>query len=162
MIVWTASDWAAQRHVSATWQAAAAIAVLIALSVATRRQLEFWHDSVTLWTHTLAVTRGNYLAEVDLGAALLQRGEVEAAMQHFRAATAIEPLDPLGNMYIARYAQIQNRLPEAIEGYKKVIGATPDPNLKARAYSNMGHAYRALGDEAEAEKCFRAAASLGD
>jgi len=161
MITWGVADWASQRHISAKWLAGAGVAVLMALSVVTHRQLEYWRDSVTLWTHTLKVTRGNYLAEVDLGAALLQRGEVETAMQHFRAAIAIEPLDPLGNMYIARYAQMHGQLPEAIEAYKKVIWVTQDPNLKARAYSNMGHAYRALGNEAEAQKCFRAAVSLG-
>ena len=162
MIVWGVADWAARRHVPAKWLAAAGIAVLIALSVVTHRQLDYWHDSVALWTRNLEVTRGNYLAEVNLGAALVQRGEVSEAMQHFRAATVIDPMDPIANMYIGRYAQTQNNLPEAIEAYQKVIQATPDPSLKARAYSNMGYAYRDLGEEDEAQKCFRAAARLGD
>jgi protein O-mannosyl-transferase len=161
MFVWTICDWAGRRHIPAKAQAAAGIAVLLALSLVTRRQLEHWQDSVTLWTHTLAITLDNSLAEVDLGAALVHRGEVARAMGHFRAAAAIDPNDPLANMYIARYAQSQNNLPEAIAAYRKVISATPDPNLKARAYSNLGYAYRALGDEAEAQKCFRAAAGLG-
>ena len=161
MFVWTFCDWAGRCHIPAKAQAAAGIAVLLALSVVTRRQLEHWQDSVTLWTHTLAITLDNSLAEVDLGAALVHRGEVARAMEHFRTAAAIDPNDPLANMYIARYAQSQNNLPEAIAAYQKVIAATPDPNLKARAYSNLGYAYRALGDEAEAQKCFRAAASLG-
>ena len=161
MFVWSVADWADQQRISAKWQAAVGIAVLLALSAATHRQLSYWRDSVTLWTHDLAVTRGNYIAEVDLGAALVKRGEVARAMEHFRAAAAIDPRDPLANMYIARYAQMQNNLPEAIEAYKKVIAFTPDPGLKGRAYQNMGYAYRALGDEAEAQKCFRAAISLG-
>ena len=161
MFVWTFCDWAGRRHIPAKAQAAAGIAVLLALSVGTRRQLEHWQDSVTLWTHTLAVTLDNSLAEVDLGAALVHRGEVARAMEHFRTAAVIDPHDPLANMYLARYAQSQNNLPEAIAAYQKVIAATPDANLKARAYSNLGYAYRALGDEAEAQKCFRAAESLG-
>ena len=161
MFVWTFCDWADLRHIPAKAQAAAGIAVLLALSVVTRRQLEHWQDSVTLWTHTLAITLDNSLAEVDLGAALVHRGEVARAMEHFRTAAAIDPNDPLANMYIARYAQSQNNLLEAIAAYQKVIAATPDPNLKARAYSNLGYAYRALGNEAEAQKCFHAAASLG-
>ena len=161
MFVWGISNWADQRHIPAKAQAAAGIAVLLALSVVTRRQLEHWHDSVALWTHTLEITRDNYLAEVDLGAALVQRGEVGRAMEHFRAATAIVPRDPLANMYLGRYAQSQGNLPEAIAAYQRVIDATLDPNLKARAYSNMGYAWRALGNEAEAQRCFRAAAALG-
>jgi protein O-mannosyl-transferase len=161
MIVWGVADWSSQWRVSAKWLTAAGLAVLIALSVFTHRQLEYWRDSVTLWTHTLEVTRGNYIAEVDLGAALVRRKEIARAMEHFRAASAIDPQDPLANMYIGRYAQMQNNLAEAIEAYKKVIAGTWDSNLKARAYRNMGYAYRALGDEAEAQKCFRAAANLG-
>jgi len=161
MAVWCIADWADQQNLSWKWQAAVGIAVLLALSAATHRQLSYWRDSVTLWTHDLAVTRGNYIAEVDLGAALVKRGEVARAMEHFRAAAAIDPRDPLANMYIARYAQMQNNLPEAIEAYRKVIAFTPDPSLKGRAYQNMGYAYRALGDEAEAQKCFRDAVSLG-
>ena len=134
---------------------------MIALSAVTHRQLDYWRDSVTLWTHTLEVTRGNYIAEVDLGAALVQRKEIARAMEHFRAAAAIDPQDPLANMYIGRYAQMQNDLPEAIEAYKKVIAGTWDSNLKARAYRNMGYAYRSLGNEVEAQKSFRSAADLG-
>jgi protein O-mannosyl-transferase len=161
MFVWSVAEWGTQQNVSAKWLTIASVAVLIALSAVTHRQLEYWRDSVTLWTHTLEVTRGNYIAEVDLGAALVQRKEIARAMEHFRAAAAIDPQDPLANMYIGRYAQMQNNLPEAIEAYKKVIAGTWDSNLKARAYRNMGYAYRALGDEADAQRCLRAAADLG-
>jgi len=162
MVVWSVADWAGNRHISIALQAAVGLAVLLALAAVTHRQLEYWRDSVTLWTHTLEATHDNYIAEVDLGTALVRRGEVARAMEHFRAATVIDPLDPLGNMYLGRYAQTQNNFPEAIEAYKKVIAGTEDLNLKARAFGNMGYAYRSLGNEAEAEKCFRAAASLGE
>ena len=162
MVVWGVAEWADRRHISPAVQATAAIVVVAALLAMTHRQLEYWSDSVTLWTHTLQVTHDNAVAEIDLGAALLQRREVAGAMEHFRAATLIDPLDPLGNMYLARYAQMQNRLPEAIAAYKRVIGSTQDPNLRARALSNMGYAYRALGNEAEAQRCFQAAGHAGE
>jgi hypothetical protein len=158
---WGVAEWADRAGVSLTWQAAGSVVLLLALFSVARRQLEYWRDSVTLWTHTLEVTRGNSVAEVDLGAALLQRGETARAMEHFRAATAIDPLDPLSNMYVARYEQTQNNLPQAIEAYKRVIRAAQDPSLKARAFSNMGYAYQALGNEAEAQKCFHAATEQG-
>ncbi len=161
MCVWRLADWAEARSVPWQAQTVAAIVVVGLLIAVTHRQLEYWSDSVALWTHTLQVTHDNVIAEVDLGAALLQRGDAEPAMEHFRAANRIDPLDPFTNMYLARYAQMQNRFPEAIESYRKVIRATQNPELKARAYSNMGYAYRALGDEAEATKCFLAAGGGG-
>jgi protein O-mannosyl-transferase len=162
MAVWSVADWAGRRRISWALQASVAIGVLLALAVVTHQQLEYWRDSVTLWTHTLEVTHNNYIAEVDLGTALMRRGDIAQAMEHFRAATVIDPLDPIGNMYLARYAQTQSNFPEAIEAYKKVIVGTLDPSLKARAFSNMGYAYRALDNEAEAQKCFREAANLGE
>ena len=161
MVSWGVADWTEREHISLTWQVAGNVLLLLALFSVAHHQLEYWRDSVTLWTHTLAVTRGNTVAEVDLGAALLQRGETARAMEHFRAAKAIDPLDPLSNMYIARDAQEQGNLPEAIEAYKRVIRATRDSSLKARALSNMGYAYQALGNQAEAQKCFHAANDQG-
>jgi protein O-mannosyl-transferase len=160
--VWSVADWAESRHISSMLRVGVGLAVLIALAAVTHRQLEYWRDSVTLWAHTLEVTRDNYIAEVDLGAALVQRGDILQAMEHFRAATVIDPMDPIGNMYLARYAQTQNNFSEAINAYKNVIIGTQDPKLKAQALSNMGYAYRSLGNEAEAQKCLQAAASLGE
>jgi protein O-mannosyl-transferase len=161
MVSWGGAEWAERVPISLNWQVVGSVVILLALFSATHRQLTYWHDSVTLWTHTLEATHGNLIAEVDLGAALLQRGETARAMEHFRAAKAIDPLDPFSNMYIARDAQAHNNLPEAIEAYKTVIRTTQDSGLKARAFSNMGYAYQALGDEAEAQKCFHAATEQG-
>ncbi len=161
MLTWAVGDWADRRNVSRALQGAVAIAFLALLTMLTHKQLSYWSDSVALWTHTLKVTHDNAIAEVDLGAALLEKGDLANAMEHFRAAALIDPMDPFSNMYLGRYAQMQNRLPEAIEDYKKVIASSWDPNLRARALSNMGHAYRALGNEAEAAKCFREAGIPG-
>lgn len=160
--VWSVADGADRRHISLALRVGGGLAVVVALAAVTHRQLEYWHDSVTLWTHTLEVTHGNDIAEVDLGTALMRRGDVVQAMEHFRSATVIDPMDPIANMYLARYAQTQNNFPEAIEAYKKVIASTLDPSMKAQAFRNMSYAYRSLGNEAEAQKCIRAAASLGE
>jgi len=162
MAVWGTADWASRAKIPFGVQSAVAVAVLAALVALTHWQLRYWHNSVTLWTRTLQVTHENTIDEVNLGAALLQAGEVGSAMEHFRLATRIDPRDPFSNMYLARYAQMQNRFPEAIERYRTVIDATQDPGLRARAFTNMGFAYRGLGNEAEARKCFIAAASGGE
>ncbi len=160
MAVWGIADWAENRHVPRVLQAVVVMAVLIVFAVLTRQQLTYWHDSVSLWTRTLQVTQANYIAEVDLGAALIERSKSEEAMKHFRAAAAIEPRDPLANMYIGRYEQTQNNLAAAIEAYKIVVANAGDPQLKARALSNMGYAYQAMGDTINAEKCLRASTLL--
>ena len=36
------------------------------LTFVARRQIGYWADNVTLWTHTIEVTAPNYVAEDDL------------------------------------------------------------------------------------------------
>ena len=63
-----------------------AICVLLALSVATHRQLSYWASNYDLWTHTLAVTDKNFIAEDNLGGALLLMDKPDEAYSHFQAA----------------------------------------------------------------------------
>ena len=55
------------------------------------RQTCFWHDSETLWTHTLACTSRNYVAHTLLGLALVERREFDRASAHQGAALEINP-----------------------------------------------------------------------
>ncbi len=76
----------------------------------------------------------NWVAENNLGHALLKLGEVEEAMPHFRAAVAINPSDPDSNLNLGAYEQQNKNLAAAIEQYKKVIAMTQNtPRLNARA-----------------------------
>jgi tetratricopeptide (TPR) repeat protein len=160
MICWSVAEWAEQRHLSTAWPAAASVLVLLALTVATRRQIGYWSDNVTLWSHTLQVTSGNYMAEDNLGGALTEQGQFDEAMQHYRAALAINPSDSQATRHMAMNAQESRNLPEAIEQYKKVIRLTPDPRRKADWFSNMGYAYGALGNYAQASESFQQAVAL--
>ena len=59
------------------------LAVLLALGAASYRQLGYWQDNVTLWSHTIAVTDGNFLAENNLGRALLTEGRIDDGRRAF-------------------------------------------------------------------------------
>jgi tetratricopeptide (TPR) repeat protein len=136
--------------------------VLLALSVITHRQISYWDDNVTLWSHAVQVTKNNNVAEDHLGGALLVDGQTEAAMPHFYRAMAINPDDPEANLNIGGYKQQQRNFSQAIAQYKKVIGATQesavvDAVVRAKAFNNMGYAYRELGDLPHARESFEAA-----
>ncbi len=66
----------------------AAIAVVVVLSIVTSRQLGYWKGSETLFTHTLAVTRDNPVAEYTLGQAL-QTTKPDDAIPHLERAIAL-------------------------------------------------------------------------
>jgi protein O-mannosyl-transferase len=160
MICWGVADWAEQRHLTPALLPAASLLVLLALTVETHRQMGYWADNVTLWSHTLQLTSANYVAEDNLGGALTEQGQFDEGMKHYRAALAINPSDAQATRHMALNAQEARNFPEAIEQYKKVISLTSDPQAKAEWYSNMGYAYGALKDYQQAGESFREAVAL--
>jgi tetratricopeptide (TPR) repeat protein len=157
MVCWGVADWAEQKKISAAVLAGASAVVLTALSVVACRQLGYWGDNVILWTHIIEVTPPNYIAQDDLGGALLNTGQLEEAMKHFRAAAQIYPLDPFSNLNLAIYAQQHNDPQQAIVRSNIVLTRTPSPRLRSKAYTTMGLAYRELGNQEESRKCLEAA-----
>ena len=160
MVCWGISEWAEQRRVSSAWLAGVSAVVLMALMAVTHRQIDYWSDNVSLWSHTLQVTRPNYIAEDNLAGMLMDRGETEQAMQHFRAAAAIYPADSTSNTQLAMYDQQHGRLAEVIERYDKLLQATPDPLQRAEMLTNRGYAYGALKDYGPAATSFKEAVDL--
>ncbi len=159
MICWGVAEFAARRKVSVMWLAGASAAVLLALAVVAHRQIGYWSDNVTLWSHTAEVTSGNFLAENNLGRILMSQGEEEQGIVHFRRAVAIYPDDPVGNFNLGTYEQQHGNLKSATEHFKKAIRG-PDLALRAAAFERMGKAYRDLGEPLQAQQYFGAAVQL--
>ncbi len=162
MVCWGIAEWARQRHISSAKLAVVSVIALLALAVMARRQISYWDDNVKLWSHAVAVTRNNYMAEDHLGGALLADGQRDAAMPHFYRAVAINPDDPDSNLNIGGYEQQQGNLSQAIAQYNKVISATQNSavlnaGVRAKAFDNMGYVYRQLGDLPHARESFVAA-----
>jgi protein O-mannosyl-transferase len=160
MICWGAADWAEQKHLPSALLPIASAVVIVALAFVARRQIGYWSDNITLWTHTIEVTAPNYIAQDDLGGALLDRKRMDEAIGHFREAAEIHPVDPISNFNIGFYDQQHGDLDEAVTQYKKAIILTTSPSLKMKALTNMGLAYRDLGDPDKARECFDAAKAM--
>ena len=68
--------------------ASAAILILTACSF---QQTTYWRDSISIWTHAIAVTKNNDTAHLCLAEALLERGKLDEAIAHSQAAIEIRP-----------------------------------------------------------------------
>jgi protein O-mannosyl-transferase len=164
MICWGIADWVQRERLSLAWPIAASVGVLLALSITTHRQIDYWKDNLTLWAHSVQVTTNNYEAEDNLARTLMDRGEIAEALPHLRAAEAVVPTDIMTHLYLGFNQQQSGDLRGAIEQYKKVLSLTQDDiprtaQLRDNALMNMGYAYRDLGDPGQASQCFEAAAS---
>ena len=160
LICWGVADWARRRHLPKALLPAISVAVLFVLALVTHRQIGYWSDDLTLWSHTLQVTRGNWVAEGMVGSILSKRGDRDDAMRHFRTAIAIYPMDWRSNFAIAVDEQEHGNLPEAIRRYKQALVNIENPSQQSKAYENLAIAYRDSGDLTEAMECRRKAAQL--
>jgi tetratricopeptide (TPR) repeat protein len=154
IIAWTAADLAEARRIPLTARAVPVACVLIALAAVAYRQIGYWGSSYDLWSHTLAVTEKNFIAEDNLGGTFLMQGKPDEAFAHFQAAAQIHPQDPMSHANVGAYLQEHGRLQEAVEQYDATIRLTSDRGLLASAYANQGTAYRELGDFAKARESY--------
>jgi tetratricopeptide (TPR) repeat protein len=156
MIAFAVSDMALQRSRGYLPAIPGAIA-LIALSFATYRQIGYWQSNEELWSHTLAVTSNNFVAEDNLGGALILEGREEEAHAHFEAAARINPRDPMSHSNLGTYYETHNQMREAVKEYEAAVAMTSDPGMLAATYANLGAAYRGLGDNDRAQTNYKQA-----
>jgi Flp pilus assembly protein TadD len=158
MLVWSAAELRQKFSFSRRWIAVAIAAVLV-LSFITRRQISYWHDNISLFSHALAVTDDNYLAHVNLGGALEAEGRSDEALEHFRAALAEYPQYGTAAFDIAVELQKRGWATEALKQYQASLPIITG-DLKAPAYANMGVICYGLGRDKEAEQNFQNALAI--
>jgi protein O-mannosyl-transferase len=140
--------------------------IIAALAACASKQTTWWRDSESLWTHTLAVTSNNSVAHIHLGTLLLKRGQVDAAISHFRESLSIraDANDGRANRgkglvhYDLGNAFAQKGLMDAaIVEYKKAVQLAPD---YSNAHSSLGAALLKKGEVDEAIAQCREALSI--
>ena len=126
-------------------------AIVLCLAL-TRHQIGYWQESETLLRHTLAVSDNNGMIQRNLACALLDKGQIDEAIIHFREFVRLRP--ELGNSHynlgIALYKKGQ--LDEAIQQLQETIRLEPDD---ADAHHNLGTAFYQQGRIGEAISQFR-------
>jgi protein O-GlcNAc transferase len=106
------------------------------------------------------VTDRNFIAQNNLGGALLLLGKPDEAYSHFQAAAEINPNDPMSRSNLGAYLQEHGKVSEAMAQYDRTISLTSDAGLLAATYSNLGAAYRKLGEDEKARDSYDQALRL--
>jgi protein O-mannosyl-transferase len=159
-LVWLIADLSAEKH----WQKEIPIALfLLALApfaALTIKQISYWHDSYTLFAHTLEVTKNNGFAENNFGVALLERGEPQLAAQHFIAAVRLSPDLASPHYNVAVLLQRQNQLDDAEHEYRAALALSSDQAEIEQSHNNLGILYLGEGKYAAAVEELSAAIAL--
>jgi tetratricopeptide (TPR) repeat protein len=157
-VVWSVRELVGARPRRRALAAAATLAVLAGLAVATRAQLAHWRDTGTLYRRALAVTEKNFLAWNNYGLWHLERRrDPTTALDCFRRAAEAKGDYPEA-WYNAGLAL--NRMGEhgrAVTAYQVALRMAP---ASADAWTNLGSSYRVLGRRAEALDAYRRALAV--
>ena len=148
---WAIADAASRDSRARRALVPAAVLVAIACLLTTRRQVEHWRDSVTLFRHALAVTSRNHLAELNLAAALVERGDVAAGLEHARAAQALRPDDVKVLATLGTALARSGHGDEAESAYRRALQSDPDSVL---AWLGMAVLHAEREQWADAERAY--------
>jgi tetratricopeptide (TPR) repeat protein len=108
----------------------------------------------------VAVTGPNFIAQDNLGGALVLMGKVDEAYPHFRLASEINPRDPMSHSNLGAYLQEHGQRQKAMQEYQIAINLTSDRGLLASTYANLGSDYLETGDDEKALANFDQALQL--
>ena len=136
--VWGCAELFAALKLPRSAEMLTASAVLLAFASVAFVQVRYWHDSYALFTHALAVTSRNGVAEDNLGVALMDMGHPDLALPHFQAAAEYIPRLSTAHYNVGVLLQRQNQLDGARREYELALQYSADPRETAQANANLG------------------------
>jgi FOG: TPR repeat len=157
MVAWGASDLIARWPHRESLLRAGALLAIVACAVAARAQLGHWQDTVTVWSHALAVTNDNARAHNNLGVALALTGRSDEAFAHYLEAVRIDPEYADAQYNLGNQLLEKQRAAEACLHYSEAIRIQPD---FARAHFGLAVCLAAEGKLAHAVREMMSAVEL--
>jgi Tfp pilus assembly protein PilF len=137
--------------------AAAAIA-LVLCAAAAQRAVQPWRGSIPLYENALFLNPRSNIIRLNLGSALVERGDVKKGMAQYRTALEVNPdyIDAHYNLGLT-LASVR-RYSEAIAHYTEMLRIRPD---HAIAHNSLAKALRAQGRDERASHHFLRAIEFG-
>jgi tetratricopeptide (TPR) repeat protein len=128
---WAVTDFTASWRRQRILLGAAALLIIGALSWSACIQTSYWRDSERLFTHALAVTRNNDVAQNNLGIVFLENGQLDEAISRLQAAIDLRPENGPAHNNLAKAFLQKGRLADAMVHYRKFLEIEPE-NVEAR------------------------------
>ena len=125
MLTWAAADFFEARH-RTVLPTVAAIAILAACVDITSRQIKYWRNSITLFSHAILATTDNSVAYACLGQALDVAHDDTDALNVCREAVRIDPHYPAGQFFLGQVLWNMGHPDEALTNLTAAAESAPD------------------------------------
>lgn len=137
-----------------------AVVIIVALMPITYRQVGYWRDTETLFKRALEVTKNNYVAEVNYGIALQEKGKVDEAIRHYERAMKIGPEGFMARLAMANALLQKKELDEALVWYSRILESEQLTPYRADVHYNVGSILAAKGKYEEAREHYTKAIEI--
>lgn len=121
------------------------------------RQIAVWEDSTSIWSTVVHRFPNSTLARSNLGLGLIERNDLSAAAEQFRAGLLIDPDYVPIYLNLGRLLLQQNQPDLALKAFSSALVRQPD---NARAHNGTGDALLQQGELASAVVAFQRAIEL--
>jgi tetratricopeptide (TPR) repeat protein len=160
IMAWGAEEILSKARYSRIISASGATAALIVIILLTRIQAGYWRDSGTLYKHTLAVTKNNFIISGNYGYYLATQGKYEEGMKHLMEAHRIRPNDMFVRENICVVLLDQNKNDEAIKYLTETLQKANNWPETYKLYCGLGLAYERKGELSAAQTNYKKALEL--
>ena len=123
------------------------VVVVLVLSMLTHRQAGYWHNSITLFSRAVQVTRNNWMMHNSLGAALTRAGRYTEAIPHFGESIRINPRNAKAYFNLGHVRFVQEQWDEAAALFEQSIALSP--NYQAQFNLAVTHSRRGAHNDAK-------------
>lgn len=149
-LVWLAAALTVRLRGRLFMGACLAVVLLALLISCARRQAAYWKDNETVLAHALAITKDNWWAHINLGFALMQKGQLDDAIRELRQGIAQNSDNAQAHSDLGSALLREGQVDDAIAQYHAALKINP---RFAAAHSNLAYALVQKGqlDEAIAE-----------
>lgn len=135
LLVWSFYDFSENWIYRRTLLTILSILILTVCLVITRKQVSYWHDTKSLFTHAVSVTHDNFVAHSILGYALEKEGKLTEALLHFNEAATIAPWFKQSKIHQDIIIRSQGLLDTPVIKQGKAINKSPE---SAIMHLNLG------------------------
>ncbi|HZU35467.1 MAG TPA: tetratricopeptide repeat protein, partial [Gemmataceae bacterium] len=150
-LVWGTADLA-QWVGHARRAAAVGCAIVVSCMLLSWVQVQVWADSITLWTHDIAVVGGTDIGHSNLASAYEAVGNVKEAVKQYEAAIACNRDYAPAHGALGLLWLHHGQPAKAAEQFKAALRTDPEP---ARSHANLGQALLQQGEVDEAVREFK-------
>jgi Flp pilus assembly protein TadD len=130
IITWGLPDLLAKWRYKKIVLTLSALLIVLAMSIGTHFQLRYWRNNLTLFQHTLDVTKDNYIAHLCMATSMREQGKVDETIYHCSEAIRIKPNSREAHNRLGDTLRDAGKPDEAAREYQKSLQIKPDdPNV---------------------------------